>query len=52
MKKTNNLNKILDNKKNRSNEYKKIAKTFCSNYFTPQKSSKTLSIFKQIMSKS
>ncbi len=51
MKKTNNLNKILDNKKNRSNEYK-IAKTFCSNYFTPQKSSKTLSIFKQIMSKS
>ena len=30
------------------NEYH-AAKIFCSNYFTPQKTSKTLNIFKQIM---
>lgn len=48
MKRTNDLKKILNNRKGKLNEYKS-AKIFCSNYFTPQKSSKTLSIFKKIM---
>ena len=48
IKNTNEFKKFLNVRKGYLNEYKS-AKIFCSNYFTPQKPSKTLGIFKQIM---
>ena len=42
----NEFERIVNNLK--LNEYSD-AKDFCSNYFRPQKSTKTLNIFKQIM---
>ena len=46
MYRVNNFEKVVKSLK--FNEYH-AAKNFCSNYFTPQKTSKTLNIFKQIM---